>query len=281
MAVTSDVTALIDLTGKTAVVTGGGKGMGVGICRALVQAGATVCVADIDEPAAQSTVDALTKNGGSAYAVHVDMSQPASVAALAAAVTERSGSLDIWVNNAGVYPMIPVFSDSTDLWDFTHNVNLRGVFVGIREAARQMIAAKRPGVIVNIASIAADRAGHVSMTPYAASKAGVKALTRSMAAALGPFGIRVAAVSPGVIETDGMAAQEQQMAVAGANTGNRASMIPLRRLGTGDDIGRAVLFMASDLASFVTGVTLDVDGGDATGGKANPDVALSVLGLDG
>jgi len=251
--------------------------MGVGICRALVQAGATVCVADIDEPAAQSTVDALTKNGGSAYAMHVDMAVPASVTALAAAVTERSGSLDIWVNNAGVYPMSPLFSESLELWDVTHNVNLRGVFVGIREAARQMIAAKRPGVIVNIASIAADRAGHVSMTSYAA----VKALTRSMAAALGPFGIRVAAVSPGVIETDGMAAQEQQMAVAGANTGNRASMIPLRRLGTGDDIGRAVLFMASDLASFVTGVTLDVDGGDSTGGRANPDVPLSVLGLDG
>jgi NAD(P)-dependent dehydrogenase (short-subunit alcohol dehydrogenase family) len=78
-----------------------------------------------------------------------------------------------------------------------------------------------------------------------------------------------------------MAAQELQMAAAGANTGNRASLIPLRRIGTPDDIGRAVLFMASDLASFVTGVTLDVDGGDATGGKANPDVALSVLGLDG
>jgi len=201
------------------------------------------------------------------------------VAALAAGVVAESGSLDIWVNNAGVYPMVPMFSVSTDLWDFTHNVNLRGVFVGIREAARQMIAAKRPGVIVNIASIAADRAGHVSMTPYAASKAGVKALTRSMAAALGPFGIRVNSVSPGVVETDGMAAQEEQMAAAGANTGNRAALIPLRRVGSPDDIGRAVLFMASDLAGFVTGTTLDVDGGDATGGRANPDVELSVLGL--
>jgi len=281
MTVTPDLTALIDLTGKTAVVTGGGKGMGRDICHCLAQAGATVCVADIDDSAAQPTVDALTKDGGSAYAVHVDMASPASIAELAAAVTKRSGSLDIWVNNAGVYPMIPLFSDSTDLWDFTHNVNLRGVFVGIREAARQMIAAKRPGVIVNIASIAADRAGHVSMTPYAASKAGVKALTRSMAAALGPFGIRVVAVSPGVVETDGMAAQEEQMAAAGANTGNRAGMIPLRRVGSGEDIGHAVLFMACELASFVTGVTLDVDGGDATGGKANPDVPLSVLGLEG
>jgi NAD(P)-dependent dehydrogenase (short-subunit alcohol dehydrogenase family) len=207
------------------------------------------------------------------------MSQPASVAALAAAVAERSGSLDIWVNNAGVYPMIPMFSDSVDLWDFTHDVNLRGVFVGSREAARQMIAAKRPGVIVNIASIAADRAGHVSLTAYAASKAGVKALTRSMAAALGPFGIRVTAISPGVVETDGMLAQEQEMAAAGANTGNRAALIPLRRVGSPDDIGRAVLFMASDLAAFVTGTTLDVDGGDATGGRANPDVAPAVLGL--
>jgi NAD(P)-dependent dehydrogenase (short-subunit alcohol dehydrogenase family) len=175
--------------------------------------------------------------------------------------------------------MIPMFSDSVDLWDFTHDVNLRGVFVGSREAARQMIAAKRPGVIVNIASIAADRAGHVSLTAYAASKAGVKALTRSMAAALGPFGIRVTAISPGVVETDGMLAQEQEMAAAGANTGNRAALIPLRRVGSPDDIGRAVLFMASDLAAFVTGTTLDVDGGDATGGRANPDVAPAVLGL--
>jgi NAD(P)-dependent dehydrogenase (short-subunit alcohol dehydrogenase family) len=276
MTVTSDLTALLDLTGKSAVVTGGGKGMGAGICRTLAQAGATVCVADIDDAAAKSTAEAI---GGTAYAQHVDMASPPSVAALAADVVEQTGSLDIWVNNAGVYPMVPMFSESTDLWDFTHNVNLRGVFVGIREAARQMIAAKRPGVIVNIASIAADRAGHVSMTPYAASKAGVKALTRSMAAALGPFGIRVNSVSPGVIETDGMTAQEEQMAAAGANTGNRAALIPLRRVGSGEDIGRAVLFMVSGLAGFVTGTTLDVDGGDATGGRANPDVALTTLGL--
>jgi NAD(P)-dependent dehydrogenase (short-subunit alcohol dehydrogenase family) len=276
MTVTSDLTALLDLTGKSAVVTGGGKGMGVGICRILAQAGATVCVADIDDAAAKSTAEAI---GGTAYAQHVDMASPDSVAALAAGVVAETGSLDIWVNNAGVYPMVPMFSDSTDLWDFTHNVNLRGVFVGIREAARQMIAAKRPGVIVNIASIAADRAGHVSMTPYAASKAGVKALTRSMAAALGPFGIRVNSVSPGVVETDGMAAQEERMAAAGANTGNRAALIPLRRVGSSDDIGRAVLFLVSGLADFVTGTTLDVDGGDATGGRANPDVELTVLGL--
>jgi NAD(P)-dependent dehydrogenase (short-subunit alcohol dehydrogenase family) len=276
MTVTPDVAALIDLTGKTAVVTGGGKGMGAGICRCLAGAGATVCVADIDDASAKSTAEAL---GGHAYSQHLDMSDPASIAALAAEVVQRSGSLDIWVNNAGVYPMIPMFSDSVDLWDFTHDVNLRGVFVGSREAARQMIAAKRPGVIVNIASIAADRAGHVSLTAYAASKAGVKALTRSMAAALGPFGIRVTAISPGVVETDGMLAQEQEMAAAGANTGNRAALIPLRRVGSPDDIGRAVLFMASDLAAFVTGTTLDVDGGDATGGRANPDVAPAVLGL--
>jgi NAD(P)-dependent dehydrogenase (short-subunit alcohol dehydrogenase family) len=280
MPVTSDVIALIDLTGKTAVVTGGGKGMGVGICRYLAQAGATVVVADLDEPAAKATAEALAKEGGSAYAAAVDMADPASVTALAADVAERNGSLDIWVNNAGVYPMAPIFAESLDLWDLTHNVNLRGVFVGIREAARQMIAAKRPGVIVNIASIAADRAGHVSMTSYAASKAGVKALTRSMAAALGPYQIRVAAVSPGVIETDGMAAQEQAMNTAGSNTANRAAVLPLRRLGNGDDIGRAVLFLASDLAGFVTGATLDVDGGDATGGRAAPDVSPAVLGLD-
>jgi NAD(P)-dependent dehydrogenase (short-subunit alcohol dehydrogenase family) len=276
MTVTSDLTALLDLTGKSAVVTGGGKGMGAGICRILAQAGATVCVADIDDDAAKSTAEAI---GGTAYAQHIDMASPPSVAALAADVVAQTGSLDIWVNNAGVYPMVPMFSESEELWDLTHQVNLRGVFVGSREAARQMIAAKRPGVIVNIASIAADRAGHVSMTPYAASKAGVKALTRSMAAALGPFGIRVTAVSPGVVETDGMAAQEAKMAAAGANTGNRAALIPLRRVGSGDDIGRAVLFMVSGLADFVTGTTLDVDGGDATGGRANPDVELSVLGL--
>jgi NAD(P)-dependent dehydrogenase (short-subunit alcohol dehydrogenase family) len=276
MTVTSDLTALLDLTGKSAVVTGGGKGMGVGICRYLAQAGATVCVADIDDAAAKSTAEAI---GGTAYAQHIDMASPSSVAALAADVVAQTGSLDIWVNNAGVYPMVTMFSESTDLWDLTHNVNLRGVFVGTREAARQMIAAKRPGVIVNIASIAADRAGHVSMTPYAASKAGVKALTRSMAAALGPFGIRVTAVSPGVVETDGMAAQEERMAAAGANTGNRAALIPLRRVGSPDDIGRAVLFLVSGLADFVTGTTLDVDGGDATGGRADPDIALSTLGL--
>jgi NAD(P)-dependent dehydrogenase (short-subunit alcohol dehydrogenase family) len=276
MTVTSDLTALLDLTGKSAVVTGGGKGMGVGICQYLAQAGATVCVADIDDAAAKSTAEAI---GGTAYAQHIDMASPSSVAALAADVVAQTGSLDIWVNNAGVYPMVTMFSESTDLWDLTHNVNLRGVFVGTREAARQMIAAKRPGVIVNIASIAADRAGHVSMTPYAASKAGVKALTRSMAAALGPFGIRVTAVSPGVVETDGMAAQEERMAAAGANTGNRAALIPLRRVGSPDDIGRAVLFLVSGLADFVTGTTLDVDGGDATGGRADPDVALSTPGL--
>ena len=160
-----------------------------------------------------------------------------------------------------------------EVWELTMDLNVRGVFAGSRAAARAMIAAGNGGCIVNIDSIAGTRAGHPSMTAYAASKAAVRALTTNLAAALGPHGIRVVGVAPGVAMTETMVTH-----IASLDVAARGARLPLGRFAEPDDIARMVVVLASDLAEYVTGATVGVDGGDGTGGGG--PVPLEVLGLD-
>lgn len=264
---------LIDLSGRVAVVTGSGAGMGADIAKRLAEAGATVVVADVDVERAKTVSAVIQEGGGRAEPVAVDVRDVDAVTSLAQDVAERHGSLGIWVNNAGIYPAAPLFSVTVDEWDRMSEINSRGVFFGSREAARQMIKRGQGGVIVNISSIAAFRAGSPSLVHYAASKAAVVALTKTMAGSLGPHGIRVVGIAPGVIETEGLQAGKREMDGSGANLANRGAMIPLRRIGQGDDVARAVLFAVSDLASFITGDTISVDGGDLIRAAADvPDL---------
>ena len=186
---------LASLAGRTAVVTGGARGIGRACGARLAEAGAAVLLADVDVDGA---AEAAATIGRGSFATRVDVRDAASVRALADQALADRGRLDIWVNSAGIYPGRPLLDLSEDDWDAVVDVNLRGTFVGAREAARAMIAAGNGGVIVNVSSTAAYRAAGVGVAHYVASKFGVRGLTQSLAVELGPHGIRVLAIAPTV-----------------------------------------------------------------------------------
>ena len=257
--------SLMSLAGKTAVVTGGARGIGSAISRRLAEAGANVVVADVDAAAAVQTAKEITATaagatGVSAMGRELDVTSGDDIASVADAVVDEHGSLDIWVNNAGIYPIQPLLDVTDDDWDRVLDVNLRGAFIGSREAARRMVAAGSGGVIVNIASVSGYR-GRKGLAHYSSSKHGLRGLTRSLAVELGPHGIRALAIAPTMVVTPGTEAVAAQARTADMHSTEVYSQLPLGRPGVPDDIARVVLFCASDLASFMTGSTLAVDAG--------------------
>lgn len=239
---------------RVAIVAGGGRGIGEMISRTLAHAGATVVVVDIDESRATALATDLAQSGMKAVPAVSDVRNPTDVARLVARTHEEFGAIDILVNNAGgamaYVERHPLAQWSEEDWDQIVNRNLRYVFLTCRETIPHMVEAKR-GAIVNIASIA----GLVSApqaSAYGAAKAGVINLTSSLAVEYGPAGVRVNAVAPGPIATP---------AASQVVSPENLAQIPLGRLGAAQDIANAVLFLASDLSSFVTGETLLVDGG--------------------
>jgi len=257
------VTELISLAGRTAVVTGGAVGIGWAISRRLAEAGANVVVADLDDTEG-SVSSIVEQTGATVVGAHVDVADGASIVALADLAVTRFGSLDIWVNNAGIYPTMPVLDLTDDGWDRVLDVNLRGTFIGAREAAARMVAGGHGGVIVNIASTAGYQAAGPGVAHYVSSKHAVLGLTKSLAVELGPLDIRAVAVAPTLIETPGIEAGREAFRQAGIGDllDSYAERLPLRRVGVADDVARVVLFAVSDLAQFVTGSCLLVDGGD-------------------
>ena len=272
------IAMLISLRGRTAVVTGGGGGIGEAVAVRLAEAGASVCVADIDIDAAERVAAEIVTIGHAAFACRLDATREASHDEVMRSAVRRTGSVDIWVNNAGLYRMEALLGASVRVWQETMAINLEGVYSGSRVAARRMLASPNGGCIVNVASVAGTRAGHPSMVAYAASKAAVTSLTSNMAAALGPRGIRVVGVAPGVVLTQAMERHIEALSGAGSNPAARVATVPLRRLATPDDVARVVLFLASDLGQYVTGTTIAVDGGDGTGG-GSVDPTDEVLGV--
>ncbi len=256
---------LISLSGRVAVVTGGAVGIGRGIAERLAEAGADVLVGDLDLAGAEKLAAALIERyGHRSVGVGLDVSNAASVAACADRAVAEFGHIDVWVNNAGIYPSKPLLEMTDELWDRVLDVNLRGTFVGAREAARRMIDAGRPGVIVNIASTAGFRGFGGGVAHYVSSKHGVVGLTKALAAELGVHGIRVLGVAPTLIETPGIEANRAAFQAAGMGDmlEQLAAREPLGRAGVPDDVARVVLFCASDLATLMTGSTLLVDAGD-------------------
>ena len=240
----------IDLSGRTAIVTGSTRGIGRAIADALASAGARVAVVGRDQAKATEAAAAVAPT---AQGFAADVGEPASIAALVESVEKAFGHVDILVNNAGLTRDNILFRIKDDDWDTVIDANLRGAFLAIRAASRGMIK-RRWGRIINIASIVGIT-GNKGQANYAASKAGLIGLTKSVAKELGSRNVLVNAVAPGFIETDMTAAMNPEARAA------LSGQIPLERLGSPRDIAGVVTFLASDYASYITGQTFVVDGG--------------------
>ena len=246
----------MDLTGKAALVTGAGRGIGRAIAQGLAQAGACVAVNDVDAASAEQTAETLAAAGFDAAPFPADVSDPAAVDGLIRAVAARWQRLDLLVNNAGVEPTGSLLDFSVDDWQRTLAVNLTGPFLTSRAAAPHM-QAQGGGAIVNISSIAGRAAGLRNRAAYVASKTGLLGFTRECAREFAAYNIRVNAVCPGVIITEMTAhlRQNEQMMRKWLED------IPQARLGEPDDVVGLVVFLCTDAARYITGQAINVDGG--------------------
>ena len=243
---------LIDLTGKRAIVTGGAVGIGFGIAARLAEARAKVLIADKDGAAAASAAAGLE----SALSMGVDVSEEAQVEAMVAKAVEEFGGVDILVNNAGIYPMKSVLGSSREDFESIIHTNLMSAFFAAKHAAKQMIE-QGGGKIINITSIDALHPSGVGLATYDASKHGLWGFTKNLALELAPHRIWVNAIAPGAIATPGTG----HFKSTDAFTTDFLKKIPMGRPGEADEIGRVALFLASDLASYMTGSQIVVDGG--------------------
>jgi pyridoxal 4-dehydrogenase len=240
------------LQGRTAVVTGAAQGIGQAIAERLAADGATVVVSDVNAAGAEAVAKGI---GGSAFAVAADISDPAAVAALFEAVGARAGGVDILVNNASIVPFVAW--DDVDLahWRRIIDVNLTGTFIVTRAATDQMRAAGKAGRVISIASNTFF-AGTPNMAAYVAAKGGVIGFTRALATELGQYGITANALSPGLIESDGVKASPHN------NAFDFVGMLQaLKGRGQPAHIADVVAFLASDDARWITGQTINVDAG--------------------
>ena len=254
---------LISLKGRGAVVTGGAQGLGKGIVRRLAEAGASVVIGDLKvEQAEEVARDLGARYGARVIATRLDVTDTASICAAADLAIAEFGGLDIWVSNAGLYPNVPLLETSDESFDQVMDVNVRGVFASAREAARRMIAAGRGGVIVNIVSTAGFNGVAPGVAAYVASKTGVRGLVKQLARELSPHDIRVLGVAPTFCTTEGNMAALAELPDRVREEIAATLTSRLGRVGVPDDIARAVLFAASDMAMFMTGSTILVDAGE-------------------
>ncbi len=245
---------MIDLQGRVALVTGGSRGIGKACCELLARAGARVAVNyRVERPWAELLVQRIEDSGGEAFALGADVALPEEANMMVDETVDRFGRLDILVNNAGIWKGDPVEEISDNEWNEMIAINLTGTFNMIRASVPYM-KSSGGGRIINISSTAGQR-GEALHSHYAATKGAVISLTKSLAAELAGDGILTNCVAPGWVETD--------MTEDALETGRDAitSVIPLGRVGTPEEIAGAVLFLASDLASFVNGEILNVNGG--------------------
>jgi 3-oxoacyl-[acyl-carrier protein] reductase len=236
---------------KVALVTGGGRGLGEAISMTLAREGAHVAVGDINFSDAERVADAIRKMGGKSAAIKADVSKENDVKALVAKAADSLGTIDILVNNAGIIYQGSVAEMSEESWVRVLDVNLKGVFLCSREVM-PILKRKRSGKIINLGSLAGKVGGLAVGANYAVSKAGVICLTKSLAKELAPYGINVNCLAPGVIDTEMTKELPRE---------DLRKSIPLGRLGEAQDVANAVLFFASEESKYITGETLNINGG--------------------
>lgn len=245
---------VLRLDGKTAIVTGGAKGIGRGIAERLLEAGADVIVADVDVEAGRATAADI-----GAHFVVADMTVTDDLERLVAEADARDGHLEILVNNAGIFPFAPALEMSAEAWDRVMAVNLRGLFLLSRTFANAVIAAGHRASIVNIGSIDSFHPSSVGLAAYDASKGGVLMFTRSFALEVAPHGIRVNMIAPGGVMTEGVSATQGN--VPEDVIAQFLARVPLARWGEPDDIAMMALALVTPMTAYVTGAAFVVDGG--------------------
>jgi 3-oxoacyl-[acyl-carrier protein] reductase len=239
-----------------AVVTGGAQGIGAATARAFAAQKARVAVLDIDGAGAKKVADAIAGAGGQSSAIHVDVTDEQAVARAIATVVEEFGGLDVLVNCAGGYSRLATVEDMpVEEWDSTIALNLRSVFL-VSRAAIPHLKRSKAGRIINVSSISGRQVTVASSPAYGSAKAAVIQLTRFLAQQLGPFGITANAIAPITTLTPRVAALRTE-----AEVERIASLVPLKRLAEPEDHAQAMLFLASDAAAYLNGITLDVNGG--------------------
>jgi len=255
---------LLNLSGKSAIVTGGAKGIGYGIAYRLAEAGARVLIADIDEESAHKVAQEFNDKGWTASGVRTDVSNEEDAKGMIAVCRDRFGSVDILVNNAGIYPPTPIAQMTSEQFDRVVSVNLRSVFLTTKYAT-EVMKQQGGGSIINITSIDALHPSMVGLAHYDASKHGVWGFTLSSALEYAKDNIRINAIAPGGIATPGVVGMNQGSTAsseqAQAATAAFMAKIPMHRMGEADEIGMVALFLASDMSSYMTGSQIVVDGG--------------------
>ncbi len=243
------------LSGRRALVTGAQQGIGKAVVLALAAAGADVVINWLDDEAAAGAIaDRVRATGRQAACVQGDVSGKAAAYQLVDAAHDALGGLDILINNAGVFPRSEVLEVTEEEWDLVHGVNLKGSFFVAQAAARKMVDAAVAGAIVNISSSSVR--GHVLGAHYSASKTGIIGMTRSMALALAPHGIRVNAIAPGITDT-----AQPRYQFSEAEMAEQSALVPLGAMAQPGDIADIIVFLASDAARFMTGELVHANGG--------------------
>ncbi|HYN44899.1 MAG TPA: 3-oxoacyl-ACP reductase FabG [Candidatus Limnocylindrales bacterium] len=238
---------------KVVIITGGGSGIGKETGLLFAKEGAKVVIADINEKAGVETVDEIKNAGGEAIFARLDVTDREQTKQVVKDTIEKYGSVDVLINNAGIIQDALVVKMTEDQWDNVININLKGPFNCIQAVVEQMIT-QGSGVIINISSIVALY-GNIGQTNYAATKAGLVGMTKTLAKELGKKGIRVNAIAPGFIYTPMTATVPEKILEM------MKEKTPLKRLGTPGDVANALLFLSSDDASFINGAVISVDGG--------------------
>jgi NAD(P)-dependent dehydrogenase (short-subunit alcohol dehydrogenase family) len=250
----------LSFEGRTVVVTGGARGIGLGIAARFSEVGADLYLADLDGAAAGAVAATL---GPSVRGVRFDAGDPDAHDRLATRVRTETGRLDVWVNNAAIYPAHALLAASVEEWRSVMAVDLDGAMWGIAAAGRVMRQCGNGGCVINIVSTSGLRLGGPRLAAYTTAKHGLVGLTKAAALELAPYGVRVLGIAPSLTDTPGVREQSASVVAAlGDDPHSRfAQLVPAGRIGKPDDVARVAVFCASGLASYMTGSTIPVDGG--------------------